>query len=202
MDETRRILETIAKPSNRSSLFWWMLEHHDEVVQAASGGRLNWKQICLEVTAIGLTNVSGGRVTEATARKTWFRVRREKARRDEASKRRDDRRAAMSEARAKERSPRSGGAVPPVIDLGVVAGGRRSREDVLALTREEVKPWDDPNLTPEQRQRVKAELERIERREEWNDRRVKKLSNERYVELAKEFAPHVLTTLAWYQEGE
>jgi hypothetical protein len=109
MDETRRILETIAKPSNRSSLFWWMLEHHDEVVQAASGGRLNWKQICLEVTAIGLTNVSGGRVTEATARKTWFRVRREKARRDEASKRRDDRRAAMSEARAKERSPRSGG---------------------------------------------------------------------------------------------
>jgi hypothetical protein len=92
--------------------------------------------------------------------------------------------------------------VPPVIDLGVVAGGRRSREDVLALPREEVKPWDDPNLTPEQRQRVKAELERIERREEWNDRRVKKLSNERYVELAKEFAPHVLTTLAWYQEGE
>jgi hypothetical protein len=49
---------------------------------------------------------------------------------------------------------------------------------------------------------VKAELERIERREEWNDRRVKKLSKERFVELAKEFAPHVLATLAWYQEGE
>lgn len=202
MDETRRILETIAKPSNRSSLFWWMLEHHDEVLRAAGGGRLNWKQICEEVTAFGLTNVSGGRVTEATARKTWFRVRREKARRDEASKRRDERQAALSEARAKERSLSARAALPPVVERGLGAGARRSREDALVVTRPDVKPWDDPNLTPEQRERVKAELERIERREEWNDRRVKKLSKERFVELAKEFAPHVLATLAWYQEGE
>lgn len=99
-DQVRRVLEKIAKPSNRSALFWWLLEHHDEVVQAAAGGRMDWKMICKEVGAMGLTNVAGGQVSEATARKTWFRVRREKARLEEM------RRAAEAAKQAAEEASR------------------------------------------------------------------------------------------------
>jgi hypothetical protein len=77
---TQTILERIARPNTRSSLFWWMLEHHDGVMQSAEGRRQDWKGLCATFQSQGLTDLDGNPANARTARMTWWRVRKEKAR--------------------------------------------------------------------------------------------------------------------------
>src|SRR6516162_9519210 len=53
-----------------------MVEHHDELAQAAEGRRLRWKQLCERFAGLGLTDVNGKVASERTARATWSRARR------------------------------------------------------------------------------------------------------------------------------
>jgi hypothetical protein len=72
----RAVLREIAYSADRSALFWWMVEHHDELAQAAQGRRLRWKPLCERFAALGLTDVKGRVPSERTARATWGRARR------------------------------------------------------------------------------------------------------------------------------
>jgi len=79
-DKEARIFESIAQPSNRSSLFWWMVEHHDDMVSSRAGRRMNWKALCARFADLGLTDVTGKPANLRSARQTWERARKEKAR--------------------------------------------------------------------------------------------------------------------------
>jgi hypothetical protein len=79
---TQTILERIARPNTRSSLFWWLLHHHDGVIQSAEGRRQDWRGLCASFQSLGLTDLDGNPANVRTARMTWWRVRKEKARID------------------------------------------------------------------------------------------------------------------------
>ncbi|TRL28499.1 hypothetical protein FM996_18380 [Methylosinus sporium] len=97
--KTERVLGLIARPANRSALFWWMLENHDRIAEASSGTRMDWRGLCAEFAALGMGDTTGKPVSEANARKTWFRARREKQRRDEATRASEAARTAAAEVR-------------------------------------------------------------------------------------------------------
>jgi hypothetical protein len=97
--DVSRVFEHIAKPGDRSSLFWWMLEHHDEIVAAKAGRRIRWKQFCADVTALGIGDTRGKPVSERNARETWWQVRREKERLEKAKVEQERAKAAAAEVR-------------------------------------------------------------------------------------------------------
>ena len=71
----RTILKQIAQRGDRSVLFHWMVEHHDEMLDRAKGGKLIWGELCVTFREHGLTNQLGQPVSERTARETWYQVR-------------------------------------------------------------------------------------------------------------------------------
>jgi hypothetical protein len=75
----RSILNQVRQRDDRSSLFHFMVEHHDRLVGEAAGGKFIWPKLCLTFAALGLTNQKGEPTNEETARKTWQRARREVA---------------------------------------------------------------------------------------------------------------------------
>ena len=75
------LIEQLGQSDERSPLFWYLFEHHDEIVAAARGQRMRWQSLCATFEALGLTDRSGQAPSAETARRTWKRVRREVARR-------------------------------------------------------------------------------------------------------------------------
>ena len=74
--DTKAILKTIARSERRSSLFWWMVEHHDHIIENARREAIDWRSVCADFAKRGLADTRGKPATEANARKTWQRVRR------------------------------------------------------------------------------------------------------------------------------
>jgi hypothetical protein len=66
----------------RSSLFWWLFDNHDDLIEAKgfSGLGFAWKSMCPLFVELDLSLVGGAPMTPEGVRKTWQRVRREKAR--------------------------------------------------------------------------------------------------------------------------
>jgi len=77
---TRTVLQIIARSDARSPLFWWMVDHHDEIIAAAAGERIRWAAFCAEAARLGLTDTRGRPPTERNARETWRQARRVAAR--------------------------------------------------------------------------------------------------------------------------
>jgi hypothetical protein len=77
-----RLLAMVARSPFRSPLFWWLFERHDEFAAEAAASRIGlpWSRLCSRFAEAGLTAVDGTAVKPETARKTWQRVRKEKAR--------------------------------------------------------------------------------------------------------------------------
>jgi hypothetical protein len=75
-DAVEVMLAGQTRATERSPLFLWLLEHHDEIVASLQGGRVNWRAFCAAVAEAGLTDTAGHPPTENTARVTWYRVRR------------------------------------------------------------------------------------------------------------------------------
>jgi hypothetical protein len=73
--DIRAILRTIEQSEERSPLFWWMVEHHDDMVQASTGTRIRWAAFCAEAARKGLTDTRGRPPTERNARETWLQAR-------------------------------------------------------------------------------------------------------------------------------
>jgi hypothetical protein len=76
----RGLLKDLGRPDERSPLFWWLLDHHDQIVESAAGRRMRWATLCAHFEALGLTDTKGKPPTPRNARETWFQVRREVAR--------------------------------------------------------------------------------------------------------------------------
>ena len=73
--DTKAILKTIEHSEQRSSLFWWMVKNHDELVKAAERTRIKWASFCAETSRRGLTDTRGLPATERNARETWRQAR-------------------------------------------------------------------------------------------------------------------------------
>jgi hypothetical protein len=119
-------LERIARPNTRSSLFWWLFEHHDAVMQSAEGRRQDWKGLCATFEFEGLTDLDGNPANARTARMTWWRVRKEKARVDalRATERAErERRATASPRRNMPSQFRKGDYGPPLATTERQAAG-------------------------------------------------------------------------------
>lgn len=71
----RAVVREITRSGESSTLFWWLVNHHDEIAEAAEGRRLRWDALCAQFDAAGLTDLKGKTASPATARRTWFRVR-------------------------------------------------------------------------------------------------------------------------------
>ena len=69
------VLREITQSVERSSLFWWMVGHHQELTEASKDRRLPWRSLCAKFAELGLTDVAGKPATPVTARKTWQRAR-------------------------------------------------------------------------------------------------------------------------------
>ena len=88
------VLKRVARPTWRSPLFCWLVEHHDALRQneAETGRGVPWRELCVEFVGLGITLADGRPVKPATARITWQRVRKELVR--------------VEERRARERAER------------------------------------------------------------------------------------------------
>ena len=94
----RGVVREITHGANRSSLFWWMVENHDQLASAVGGRHLQWTRLCARFAKLGLTDANGHAPSEQTARKTWQRVRRAVAKARELA-------AANQSARPQRRYP-------------------------------------------------------------------------------------------------
>jgi len=94
----RSVVREITHGANRSSLFWWMVENHDQLASAVEGRRLQWTRLSARFAKLGLTDANGHAPSEQTARKTWQRVRRAVAKARELA-------AANQSARPQRRYP-------------------------------------------------------------------------------------------------
>lgn len=71
----KAVLGDIERPPDRSALFYWLVDHHDELAAASRARPMPWASLCARFRSLGLTNRDGKPVTEETARKTWRRAR-------------------------------------------------------------------------------------------------------------------------------
>ena len=113
----RAIWDRVERPYERSKLFEWLLAHHDEFIRAWGGRRMEWRRVCADFAKDGRTDARGNPVNATTARKTWQRVRKEKARIDAlraAERAERERRAAASPRRDMPSQFRKGEYGPPL----------------------------------------------------------------------------------------
>jgi hypothetical protein len=161
-----RILEMVARPKVRSSLFWWLLENHDELVEAEgeTGLGLRWGELCGQFAELGLADVNGKPATEQTAQKTWWRVRKARARLAE-------RRAAAEAARAANRASNPRGNMPSQwrgTYAPALVEKSSARSAVMASASRalvpagepggKIEPWEEEGLTDEERNNLKTQL--------------------------------------------
>ncbi len=71
------VLKNIVEGPQRSTLFYWLVEHHDEIAQAAAGRSIRWEPLRVRFAELGLTDGDGKPATAETSRLTWFKVRKE-----------------------------------------------------------------------------------------------------------------------------
>ena len=64
----------------RSALYRWMRRHHDTLAAAFAETTPAWGPLATELAAVGLTDADGKPPSAISARQTWYRVRRERAR--------------------------------------------------------------------------------------------------------------------------
>src|SRR5271163_795477 len=76
------VIAAAHRSPRRSSLFWWLFDHYDELIEAKglSALGLPWKSMCAVFSELELSLVGGAPITAERASKTWQRVRKEKAR--------------------------------------------------------------------------------------------------------------------------
>jgi len=78
--DIQSFLDDVAHSPERSTLFWWLSEHHDALIVAAAGRRIRWIAHIPRLAALGLSDGEGKPVTPRTASDTWSEVKRDIAR--------------------------------------------------------------------------------------------------------------------------
>ena len=149
------ILAEVTRSSERSPLFWWLVEHHDDLIAQSAGRRMSCKALCSLFAGHGLTDIKGRPPSPRMARETWFQARKAvsqtKARKAQAE--------AETQARPGSTYPSriSSDWRPQVLDNGAVHTSKASTAALAA------RPWIAVEWLP----RYAPELNRIERT--WRD---------------------------------
>ena len=75
--DLKAVLKIVERGPGRSTLFYWMLDNHDDLLRVWPGRSIRWAALCAKFDALGLTDTNGKPAKEVTARITWWRVRKE-----------------------------------------------------------------------------------------------------------------------------
>ena len=111
----KAILSEVAR-GNRSTLFRWLVNHHDDLIEQAAGKPMRWEPLSKRFAEHGLTDINGQPATPSTARATWFQARKAVA---EAKKRK----------KASDAARRPGGVYPLPDITGLAANGGPAAAD-------------------------------------------------------------------------
>jgi hypothetical protein len=162
--EREAIRAHLARSSDRSSLFWWLLENHDWILEEADGRRLMWIELCPKFAEMGLTDRTGKPALPKTAKLTWERVRKERARVDARRAAEEEERAAKRAANPRRNMPSQwrgtyGPALAEESSVRSRAMASTSMEVVPARQRgSTIEPWEEEGLTDEERHNLKTQL--------------------------------------------
>jgi hypothetical protein len=158
----KAILSEVAR-GDRSSLFCWLVEHHDELIEQAAGKRMMWGPLCKRFAEHGLTDINGRPATPRTARETWFQARRVVA---EAKKRKQ---ASDAARRPGDVYPSriSPDWRPTVVPPRPAVPAQQPASSSAAVVPTGRKSLVDPNDSP----RVQAEMAKLERMFDEADKR-------------------------------
>jgi hypothetical protein len=144
----KAILAEVAQPGHRSSLFWFLVEHHDNLIAQADGKRMHWDALCARFAEHGLTDILGKPATPRTARETWLQARRTVAE-ARARKQAQDATARPGQTFPSRISPDWRPAVvppPPPVRAEPTPTGSSTPS---AASRDPRAPSRDPDMTPE-----------------------------------------------------
>lgn len=83
-EEVEAVVSYLLQGPERSTLFWWLVEHHDELVEAKGCKRTRWGPLALQLASYGLTDRENKAASPAVVRLTWQRVRKYVANRNAA----------------------------------------------------------------------------------------------------------------------
>src|SRR5271163_2616437 len=133
------VIAAAHRSPRRSSLFWWLFDHYDELIEAKglSALGLPWKSICAVFSELELSLVGGAPITAERASKTWQRVRKEKARLAALEAKAEAERSSAEYALALHRivhravvgSSTASGRCAPAASAAAYCGGGRERVD-------------------------------------------------------------------------
>jgi len=186
-------------------IYRWLREHYEQMLEERDELQRPWEVITAEIASAGVKGTRGGPPYVTSVRKTWKRVCRDV----EAERERKEARKAEREARAARRPPpaippkkesralvpRIAGNAAPAVYTGFTGGERRgyaglSIDELVdrLWEKEGFTPWKDPDLLPEEAERLKTEYARSKRQALWRGMRGDgRLSREQRHELAIEF---------------
>ncbi len=74
--DVEAVVSYLQQGPDRSSLFWWLAENHDVLLEANGGKPIRWGPLASRLASFGLTDREGKPASPETARLTWKRVRR------------------------------------------------------------------------------------------------------------------------------
>ena len=72
---SKHVLSLIRRDAEHSTLYHWMVQHHDDMVAAGHETRFRWDALCVAFIDLGLKDCRGSNPRPSTARQTWLRVR-------------------------------------------------------------------------------------------------------------------------------
>lgn len=73
--DVEAVVRYLQQGPDRSSLFWWLAENHDALLEANGAKPIRWGPLASHLASFGLTDRDGKPATPETVRQTWKRVR-------------------------------------------------------------------------------------------------------------------------------
>ena len=70
-----KVLKHVERGPRRSTLFYWMVEHHDRLIRSWPSHGVVWSELSREFDALGLTDRNGRKPSVKCSRQTWERAR-------------------------------------------------------------------------------------------------------------------------------
>ncbi len=74
-EQIEAVVSYLLQGPERSTLFWWLVEHHDELIEAKGHKRTRWGPLALQLASYGLTDRENKAASPAVVRLTWQRAR-------------------------------------------------------------------------------------------------------------------------------
>jgi hypothetical protein len=183
MANAKRSLIELKAYSRHGDIYRWLRENHDRVIHDTVKLERTWDSIAKDIASDGVKGMRGRAPYAESVRRIWSRVRRDVA----AEREREEVEKVEREARAEKRRQYPSRAPKDLRPIPVLPTISNSRAPVPATGKEEIKPWEDKDLSPEQADRIKENYEKMDRRNQWLTRSDRVLSPEEYHVLAMEF---------------